>query len=110
MSKVAYAMTIDLALNALGLHLSAGFLQNFIAGTVRQHVLSHDVLQPVSLPQTLHEPSGNVFLCLTWSKDISQMLCICVHAQCCNAKIYVKNIAVGNDSLGKIWVTWGVVS
>ena len=94
MTPIAYRMTVDSTFDSFPLHVLSRSFQYVVARLARDHVLSNNVLHPVSLSESLLDPLGDIVFSLPRSKNIAKMLRICIQSQSRNAKVHVKKISI----------------
>ena len=100
MAPVANRMTVDLALDALDLHLVQTLLEHLVARLARHHALQDNVLHPVRLFQARLEARQSVRLALGPAQDVRHVLYVGVHAHCGDPEIDVEEVAFADDVLG----------
>lgn len=98
MTPISYWMAIYASPDILVRHLLQRRPQDVIPSHPNIHLLTHNILHPVSFPQAIHQTSRNVLFRLARAQYIADVLCICIHAQRSDAKVDVDSITVLNDA------------
>lgn len=107
-APIADGVGIDPSGDTLALHLVESGFQDIVAAETDAHVRAQNILQPVTLVQSVQETPGDIVLGLTWVQHVAQVLGIRVHAESRDAEVDVKKVTMLNHTLRCCWIvpTW----
>lgn len=100
MAKLPRGVTINLALDALPVHLSTYIPEDLVPGHTNKHVVPRHVLQPIDLSHPLQHALGDILHRLSRAQDVPQMLRICIQAQRGHTKISMDDIPIPDHMVG----------